>query len=125
MEDFEIMYKVLRSEIHGHGVFSTRIIEVGELLGDWTTANKKPKDSDDKKEKYQKYRKLNKGWYETFPLGRICNHSETPNTYCELLENEIVLYAKERIEVNTEIFVDYNWAEELIGYRSGYLDRKK
>lgn len=123
MEDFETMYRILPSQIHGHGVFTTRVIEAGELLGDWTTADKKTKDPDEKKEKHQKYRKLNDDWYEAFPLGRMCNHSETPNTYCKLRENEIALYAKERIEVNAEILVDYNWAEELIGFRSKHLDK--
>lgn len=65
---------------------------------------------------------MNTNWYETFPLGRICNHSDAPNTYCELQEHHVVLFAKERLEVNTEILVDYNWVEDLIGFRSTFLD---
>lgn len=99
----------------GKGIFATEDIPNGKEIGVWITT-----------EKHHTYRHLpqdkfpNKKWFEAYPLGRYCNHSENPNTYVNKSGNEIIISSAD-IEKGEEIVVDYNWGIDFIGFKSDLL----
>jgi len=78
-------YHIIKdSPIEGKGLFSSRDIEKGSLVGYVATNDIRTN------------------------LGRYVNHSNTPNLHFEVTKNEIKAYALEHIEKDTEFTVDYS-----------------
>lgn len=90
------------------GVHVETIYKKGDRIGIWMSKNKIN----------NRDRTLTLGWFETFPLGRYCNHRDNTNTYIRTVGDDIVLYAATDLHQYSEIFVDYHWAEAISGFRN-------
>lgn len=106
------MFHIGDSDIHGKGIIADRRIKYGERIGKWIAS-----------EPDTNYRYLDRRfgeWYETYPLGRFCNHSSDPNTGYEFIEGDVYLISL-GIEEGEEIVVDYEWAYVITGFESEIL----
>lgn len=94
--DIYVKYYTGDSDIHGEGLFANEEIPQGDKIGMWITSDRE-----------KAHRTLvSREWYETYPLGRMCNHSDTPNTEYSLEDGNIYLVSK-GISEGEEITVDY------------------
>ena len=73
-----------KSNIHGIGVFASRDIKKGDIIGDVTISDK----------------------YRT-TLGRWVNHHNIKNTMFYKIQNDLVAIAEKDIAKNEEILIDY------------------
>lgn len=80
--------KVSRSNISGVGVFTTKSLKEGDIVGISHINSKE-------------------GWNETSPLGRYYNHSDTPNCVVKTVGNINLLMGNTPILTNEELTVDY------------------
>lgn len=98
------MYSIKKSEIHGKGIIADRSISEGVIIGEWITLKPDPD-----------FRRLSDHHYETDPIGRYCNHSDSPNT--EIMTTVFGIYLVSKgIDKDEEITVDYRIAENITGY---------
>lgn len=104
-------YELGLSEIHGNGIIASELYPKGELIGSWCS-----------KTRSGVGRKLNHEWYESDLIGRYCNHSLTPNTYYEIINENVLLYTKTEILINDEITVDYTWAYKITGFKNNLIE---
>lgn len=90
------------------GVYTKTFYKQHDKIGVWLSHDKQtPRD-----------RILNPAWFETYPLGRYCNHSLTPNTYVTTKGGIVTIYAAKDLSQFDEILVDYTWAHRITGYKS-------
>jgi uncharacterized membrane protein YvbJ len=97
-------YKTTDSKIADKGVSARDKINKDELIGPWCSRDK------------TQGRILNDEWAEVTSLGRYVNHSDNPNTYTELIEDTVYLFAKDDIKPKEELTADYRDAYTYTGF---------
>lgn len=102
-------YKIDSTDPNYIKILAIEDIPSGEKIGIWVT------DYPTEICRYLFQEGMAKKWYETFDLGRYCNHSDISNTRIELDNNEIVLIST-GILISDEITTDYNNITQFTGY---------
>jgi len=92
----------------GTGVFSNVYLNAEDLVGIYI--ENKPN---------RIGRKLTDTLWETYPLGRFCNHSERPNTSLVQTEIGYNLYDNRPIDIGEEVTVSYHVVEYKLGRPKG------
>ena len=121
-------YKIDSTDANYVKIIAVEDILSGEKIGVWLT------DYYTDNCRYLFQEGMSKKWYETFDLGRYCNHSNNPNSVIHLVETEKpkfnnisnILENINYVEINLtskgilkeeEITVDYRLVEYLTGYK--------
>ncbi len=99
------MYSLYRFKTRGIGVVSTIDIPNGTFIGNYLSK---------KEQLTSESRLIYDGWIETNPLGRYLNHNSDSNLYLIKNGDNIELYSKYDIKINTELTVDYFEIKNLI-----------
>lgn len=90
-----VKYKVKKSKIHGKGVFTTKTIKKGEVIGKTVDLTKKSKD--------KRYGSL----------GQYTNHSLKPNVKVVPKGVKMYVVATKPIKKNSEVKADYRKLPKL------------
>ncbi len=99
------MYSLYKFKTRGIGIISTIDIPKDTFVGNYFS----------KKEQItSESRLIYDGWIETNPLGRYLNHNSDSNLYLIKNADNIELYSKYDIKINTELTVDYFEIKNLI-----------
>lgn len=106
------MFEIRESDINGKGIFATKDISEGTEIGIWIS---------EKPSKDCRYL-IKDQWYENYPLGRYCNHSEEPNTGIRTKGPDIVLESC-GIEAGQEILTNYWWCADISGFIPSILNQ--